>query len=66
MTLVREGWNWYIAEFVVEFRVVSHPEETVRLVADIQAYLLYATSKEEAYSKAQSLGETISDSYLLS
>jgi len=63
MLLIEPGWNWYVVQYVVEFRVASHPEQSVRLVADIQTYLLHATSKEEAYTKALALGTRISDSY---
>jgi hypothetical protein len=63
MTLVYEGWNWYVVQYVVEFRVISHPERTVSLVAVIQARLLNATSKEDAYARALSLQERIGDKY---
>jgi hypothetical protein len=63
MMRIAEGWNWYVAEFVIEYRVVSHPEQLVRLVAQIEVHLLYATSREQAYDKAVALGERISDSY---
>lgn len=63
MMLVESGWNWYVAQYVVEIRVVGFPTQTVRLVAMIDTYLLFATSKEEAYAKAIALGERISNSY---
>lgn len=63
MTLVQPGWNWYVAQYVVEYRIVSHPDQLVRLVVLISTYLLYAESPDEAYSKTVDLSERIGNSY---
>ena len=51
MTFVQPGWNWYVAQLVVESRV-EHMREPIIL---IESVLLHAESPGAAYVKAESL-----------
>ena len=51
MTLVQPGWNWYVAELVIESRVEGRSDPIVV----IESVLLYAESPADAYAKAKAL-----------
>ncbi len=59
MTLVQEGWNWYVAEIVVESLVEGDP----RPVAGIHAVLLHAVSPDDAYASARAFCESPEHAY---
>jgi hypothetical protein len=51
MTFVRSGWNWYVAQLVLESKVQDEP----RPIVQIESILLHAESPNAAYEKATEL-----------